>query len=124
MINSVLRTDMERRLSAILAADVVDYSRLMGANEAETLELLKAVRSEFVDCRIAQHPGRIVKLTGDGMLVEGAQDAKNAGRDGRRTRRTRVSASSRRFAYGVMVASRRPVAPLRTMPPLSQPSFP
>ena len=61
---------MERRLSAILAADVVGYSRLMGANEAETLESLKAVRSDFVDGRIAKHQGRVVKLTGDGMLVE------------------------------------------------------
>ena len=61
---------MERRLSAILAADVVGYSRLMGDNEAGTLEALKTVRSDFVDGRITQHQGRIVKLTGDGMLVE------------------------------------------------------
>jgi adenylate cyclase len=61
---------MERRLSAILAADVVGYSRLMGENEAGTLEALKTARADFVDGRIAQHQGRIVKLTGDGMLVE------------------------------------------------------
>ncbi len=61
---------MERRLSAILAADVVGYSRMMGANEAGTLEALKAVRADFVDGRIAEHQGRIVKVTGDGMLVE------------------------------------------------------
>ena len=61
---------MERRLSAILAADVVGYSRMMGANEAGTLEALKAVRADLVDGRIAHHQGRIVKLTGDGMLVE------------------------------------------------------
>ena len=61
---------MERRLSAILAADVVGYSRLMGADEAGTLEALKAVRVDFVDGKVAQHGGRIVKLTGDGMLVE------------------------------------------------------
>jgi adenylate cyclase len=61
---------MERRLSAILAADVVGYSRMMGANEAGTLEALKAVRADFVDGRIAEHQGRIVNLTGDGMLVE------------------------------------------------------
>src|SRR5437588_6553116 len=61
---------MERRLSAILAADVVGYSRLMSADEAGTLEALKTARADFVDGRIAQHQGRIVKLTGDGMLVE------------------------------------------------------
>ena len=61
---------MERRLSAILAADVVGYSRMMGANEAGTLEALKAVRADLVDGKVAHHQGRIVKLTGDGMLVE------------------------------------------------------
>ncbi|PYK25584.1 MAG: adenylate/guanylate cyclase domain-containing protein [Verrucomicrobia bacterium] len=61
---------MERRLSAILAADVVGYSRMMGANEAGTLEALKAARAKVVDARIATHQGRLVKLTGDGMLVE------------------------------------------------------
>ncbi|PYI93833.1 MAG: adenylate/guanylate cyclase domain-containing protein [Verrucomicrobia bacterium] len=61
---------MERRLSAILAADVVGYSRLMGENEAGTLEALKAVRADVVDGKIRQQQGRIVKLTGDGMLVE------------------------------------------------------
>ena len=61
---------MERRLSAIFAADVVGYSRLMGANEAGTLAALKAHRAELVDGKIAEHQGRIVKLTGDGMLVE------------------------------------------------------
>jgi adenylate cyclase len=62
--------EMERRLSAILAADVVGYSRMMGTNEAGTLEALKAARAEVVDSRIATHQGRLVKLTGDGMLVE------------------------------------------------------
>jgi adenylate cyclase len=61
---------MERRLSAILAADVVGYSRLMGANEVGTLTSLKSHRSELIDPTIAEHQGRIVKLTGDGMLVE------------------------------------------------------
>ena len=61
---------MERRLTAILAADVVGYSRLMGADEAGTLAALKAVRTELIDGRIGEHNGRIVKLTGDGMLVE------------------------------------------------------
>jgi adenylate cyclase len=61
---------MERRLSAIVAADVVGYSRMMGTNEAGTLEALKAARAEIVDSRIATHQGRLVKLTGDGILVE------------------------------------------------------
>ena len=61
---------MERRLTAILAADVVGYSRLMGLNEQATLMALKAHRRELVDGKIAEHSGRIVKLTGDGMLVE------------------------------------------------------
>jgi len=61
---------MERRLAAILAADVVGYSRLMGVSEAGTLAALKAHRRELVDGKIAEHQGRIVKLTGDGMLVE------------------------------------------------------
>ena len=60
----------QRRLAAILAADVVGYSRLMAANEVGTLAGLKAHRKELVDGRIAEHQGRIVKLTGDGMLVE------------------------------------------------------
>jgi TolB-like protein len=59
-----------RRLAAILAADVAGYSRLMGADEEGTLERLKALRHELLDPRIAQHRGRIVKTTGDGMLVE------------------------------------------------------
>ncbi|MCL6683679.1 TPR end-of-group domain-containing protein [Sphingomonas alba] len=61
---------MERRLSAIMAADVVGYSRLMGANEVGTLTALKEHRAQLVDPTIAEHQGRIVKLTGDGMLVE------------------------------------------------------
>src|SRR6184192_113658 len=61
---------MERRLTAILAADVVGYSRLMGDNEAATLAALKTLRTEFIDRKIAEHQGRIVKLTGDGMLIE------------------------------------------------------
>jgi TolB-like protein/class 3 adenylate cyclase len=60
----------QRRLAAILAADVVGYSRLMGVSEAGTLGALKSHRRELVDRKISQHQGRIVKLTGDGMLVE------------------------------------------------------
>src|SRR6201981_3588093 len=59
-----------RRLAAILAADVAGYSRLMGADEEGTHERLKALRRELVDPKIAEHHGRIVKTTGDGMLVE------------------------------------------------------
>jgi len=61
---------MERRLTAILAADVVGYSRLMGANESGTLAALDALRTDFINPKISEHQGRIVKLTGDGMLVE------------------------------------------------------
>jgi TolB-like protein/Tfp pilus assembly protein PilF len=61
---------VERRLAAILAADVAGYSRLMGADEVGTLAALKAHRREIVDPAIAEHHGRIVKTTGDGMLVE------------------------------------------------------
>jgi adenylate cyclase len=61
---------VERRLTAILAADVAGYSRLMGAEEEETLARLKAHRRELVDPKIAEHRGRIVKTTGDGLLVE------------------------------------------------------
>src|SRR5215472_16438219 len=59
-----------RRLAAILAADVAGYSRLMGVDEEGTLERLKALRREFVDPKIAEHKGRLVKTTGDGLLVE------------------------------------------------------
>src|SRR5438105_2878024 len=61
---------MERRLTAILAADVVGYSRLMGVDEAGTLAELKQIRSELVDAKIAEHQGRIVKVMGDGILAE------------------------------------------------------
>ena len=61
---------VERRLAAVLAADVAGYSRLMGANEEETLARLKAVRKSLVDPALASYRGRIVKTTGDGMLVE------------------------------------------------------
>src|SRR5919198_2055588 len=61
---------MDRRLSAILAADVVGYSRLMGDNEAATLAALKKLRSDFIDHKISEHQGRVVKLTGDAILVE------------------------------------------------------
>ena len=61
---------MQRRLAAILAADVVGYSRLMGVDEIGTVKSIKAHRRELVDSGISEHHGRIVKTTGDGMLVE------------------------------------------------------
>src|SRR5438552_10621545 len=61
---------VERRLTAVLAADVAGYSRLMGIDEEGTLAQLKAHRRALVDLKIAEHRGRIVKTTGDGMLVE------------------------------------------------------
>jgi adenylate cyclase len=64
------REQVERRLAAILAADIAGYSRLMGADEVGTLQALKTHRRELVDPAIAAHRGRIVKTTGDGMLVE------------------------------------------------------
>jgi adenylate cyclase len=61
---------VERRLTAILAADVANYSRLMGADEEGTLAQLKAHRCELLDPKIAEHRGRVVKTTGDGILIE------------------------------------------------------
>src|SRR5712671_3808018 len=61
---------MERRLAAILAADVAGYSRLMGADEEGTLAHLKSLRKALIDPKIAEHRGHIFKTTGDGMLVE------------------------------------------------------
>ncbi|MDH3738097.1 MAG: guanylate cyclase, partial [Alphaproteobacteria bacterium] len=61
---------VQRRLAAILAADVVGYSRLMRADETGTLAQLNALRKELLDPRIAEYGGRIVKTTGDGILIE------------------------------------------------------
>jgi adenylate cyclase len=65
-----MKEPVERRLAAILAADVAGYSRLMGVDEEGTLDRLKAHRRELVDPKIKEHRGRIVKTTGDGMLAE------------------------------------------------------
>src|SRR5262245_66684666 len=59
-----------RRLDAILASDVAGYSRLIGADEGGTLQRLKMIRDELIDPAIAAHHGRLVKTTGDGLLVE------------------------------------------------------
>jgi adenylate cyclase len=61
---------VQRKLAAILAADVAGYSRLMGADEEGTLRRLQGLRADLIDPAIAQHHGRIVKTTGDGLLVE------------------------------------------------------
>ena len=60
----------ERRLAAVLAADIAGYSRLLGADEEGTLARLKGHRRELIDPKIAAHRGRLVKTTGDGLLVE------------------------------------------------------
>jgi TolB-like protein/cytochrome c-type biogenesis protein CcmH/NrfG len=77
--NPVAEQRVQRRLAAILAADVAGYCRLMGLDEVGTLAALKALRREIVDPAIAEHNGRTVKTTGDGMLVEfaSAVDAVN-----------------------------------------------
>src|ERR1041384_3764064 len=59
-----------RRLAAILAADVAGYSRLIGIDEQGTLNRLRSIRTEVVDPKISKHHGRLVKTTGDGLLVE------------------------------------------------------
>src|SRR5579864_4233952 len=61
---------VERKLAAILAADVAGYSRLMGSDEEGTLARLKAHRKELIDPKIAEYRGRVVKTTGDGILIE------------------------------------------------------
>ena len=61
---------VQRKLAAILAADVVGFSRLTGADEDRTLARLRALRSDVIDPTIAVHNGRVVKRTGDGVLVE------------------------------------------------------
>ena len=63
-------TRAQRRLAAILSANVVGYSRLMGADEAGTLAVLKAHRQELIDPKVEEYFGRVVKLMGDGMLAE------------------------------------------------------
>src|SRR6266852_1288854 len=69
-MNTGERARTERRLAAILAADVAGYSRLIGADEEGTLDRRKAIRAGLIDPTVAEHRGRIVKTTGDGLLVE------------------------------------------------------
>src|SRR5262245_5686237 len=67
---------LQRRLAAILAADVVGYSRLMERDESGTLATLKARRKEVLEPLVARHQGRIFKVTGDGVLIEFGSDVK------------------------------------------------
>src|SRR5271169_163177 len=75
-MNTRSRDRVERRLAAILAADVAGYSRLMGVDEEDTLRRLNAHRGQLVDPKVIEHGGRIVKTTGDGLLVEFASVVK------------------------------------------------
>jgi adenylate cyclase len=98
-----------RRLAAILAADVVGYSRLMGADEEGTLGALKTHRKELIDPLITQHQGRIVKTTGDGLLIEFASivDAVRFAvvmQQGMESRNANINESQRiRFRIGINV---------------------
>jgi len=94
---------MERRLTAILAADVVGYSRLMGSDEAGTLAQLKEIRQAVVDAKIAEHRGRIVKLTGDGVLAEfpSVVNAVSCATEIQTAMRARTSESAIQFRIGV-----------------------
>jgi TolB-like protein/class 3 adenylate cyclase len=99
---------VQRRLAAILAADVAGYSRLMGADDVGTLAALKAHRREVVDPAIAQYNGRIVKTTGDGMLVEfgSAVDAVNCAVEVQEKMTERVAQASGpciRFRIGINI---------------------
>jgi class 3 adenylate cyclase len=66
----MVATRAERRLAAIMAADIVGYSRLMETDEAATLAAIKALRADVIDPLLREHSGRVVKLMGDGALVE------------------------------------------------------
>ncbi len=96
-------SSVQRRLAAILAADVAGYSRLMGADEEGTLAGLRAHRAELIDPCIAENDGRIVKTTGDGALVEfaSAVDAVRCALDIQRGMATRNAdvAPDRRIAF-------------------------
>ena len=99
---------VERRLAAILAADVAGYSRLMGADEEGTLATLKTYRREIIDPKIAEHRGRIIKTTGDGALVEfaSAVDAVRCAMDIQRGMASRANVSGDRrieFRIGINV---------------------
>ena len=89
---------VERRLAAILAGDVVGYSRLMGADEEGTLARLNAHRRELLEPTIAEHRGRIVKRTGDGILIEFSSAVQAQVGSWPRTRRARRTGRASRLA--------------------------
>ncbi|TIV43669.1 MAG: adenylate/guanylate cyclase domain-containing protein, partial [Mesorhizobium sp.] len=66
----MVENSVQRRLAAILAADVVGYSRLMGVDEDGTLTVVRNLRAEVIETRIAEHQGRLFKSMGDGFLAE------------------------------------------------------
>ena len=109
----------KRKLAAILAADVVGYSRLTGADEDRTLARLRALRSDLIDPTIAVHHGRVVKRTGDGALVEFrsvvdavrcAVEVQNAHGRAQRRPAPRTAASSSASASISATSSRRATA--------------
>jgi class 3 adenylate cyclase len=104
MTQEGVKARVERKLAAILAADVVAYNRLMGADEEGTLARLNAHQRELIDAKIKQRQGRIVKTTGDGMLVESHRLSRRG--DGARGR-------ANRFTLGELQlrAASRPLAP-------------
>jgi len=73
---------VERRLATIMAVDVVGYSRMMSADETGALARLQALRRDFIDPRISEHRGRIVKLMGDGALTPICSTSNRANRRG------------------------------------------
>ena len=94
---------VERRLAAVMAVDVADYSRLMGTDEEGTLAAIKAIRRELGDPKIKEHRGRIVKTTGDGLLIEFASvvDAVRCAVEVQREMAERNAGVSARAAYRV-----------------------
>jgi adenylate cyclase len=100
-----METGVERRLAAILAADVVGYSRLMEVDEAGTLARLKSIRLELIDPAIEKCKGRLIKTTGDGMLVEfqSVTDAVRCAADFQRrmARRNRDMTPARQLLYRI-----------------------
>ena len=117
---------VERRLAAILAADVAGYSRLMGEDEEGTLARLKAIRRELADPKIKEHRGRIVKTTGDGLLLEFASivDAVRCAVEVQRemAERNVNVPSDRRIEFRMGINLGDIISPLRTdsLPPVSK----
>ena len=72
---------VERRLAAVLVADVVGYSRLVGVDDEGTVARVKALRKTLIDPKIAEYRGRIVKNTGDGALVEFRSEERRVGKE-------------------------------------------